>query len=224
MQATVSSHHVYCTYLEVLLRHASIARLARTLLDEAQPPPATAFKDVESTQLLPEKLVREVESAYASNVSRIVNVLPCTPLQEAMLSSSASSVDPTELFDAPIVRKEEGKISRHLAKESKVEQLRDEMFKGEKINFTEKRAVYHVALRNTENWPMEVDGKSVVEDVNSVMDIDDVVEMIQKYPTTNECTHFACVMDPIDGSISWCRRWRQPVSAKWIRAHASDTW
>jgi len=57
-----------------------------------------------------------------------------------------------------------------LAKEANLEQLRDEMFAGEKINFTEDRAVYHVALRNTSNSPMAVDGKSVVEDVNSVLE------------------------------------------------------
>jgi len=57
-----------------------------------------------------------------------------------------------------------------LAKEAKIEELRDQMFAGEKINFTEKRAVYHVALRNVKNDKMEVDGKSVVEDVNEVLD------------------------------------------------------
>ena len=57
-----------------------------------------------------------------------------------------------------------------LAKEAGLEKLRDEMFAGDKINFTEKRAVYHVALRNTTNDKMEVDGKSVVEDTNSVLD------------------------------------------------------
>ncbi|KAK5166857.1 glucose-6-phosphate isomerase [Saxophila tyrrhenica] len=57
-----------------------------------------------------------------------------------------------------------------LAKEAKLEELRDEMFKGEKINFTEKRAVYHVALRNVKNEKMEVDGKSVVEGVNEVLE------------------------------------------------------
>jgi glucose-6-phosphate isomerase len=44
------------------------------------------------------------------------------------------------------------------------------MFAGEKINFTENRAVYHVALRNVSNQEMQVDGKSVVGDVNSVLD------------------------------------------------------
>ncbi|KAF2801387.1 Phosphoglucose isomerase [Mytilinidion resinicola] len=57
-----------------------------------------------------------------------------------------------------------------LAKEADLEKLRDDMFAGEKINFTEDRAVYHVALRNTSNSPMAVDGKSVVEGVNEVLD------------------------------------------------------
>ncbi|QIX00495.1 hypothetical protein AMS68_006012 [Peltaster fructicola] len=57
-----------------------------------------------------------------------------------------------------------------LAREAKIEQLRDDMFAGKHINETEDRAVYHVALRNVKNEPMEVDGKSVVEDVNSVLD------------------------------------------------------
>jgi glucose-6-phosphate isomerase len=57
-----------------------------------------------------------------------------------------------------------------LAKEAKLEELRDAMFKGEKINFTEDRAVYHVALRNVKNDPMQVDGQSVVDGVNDVLE------------------------------------------------------
>lgn len=57
-----------------------------------------------------------------------------------------------------------------LAKECGLKKLRNAMFAGEKINFTEKRAVYHVALRNVANYPMQVDGKSVVEDTNSVLE------------------------------------------------------
>ena len=57
-----------------------------------------------------------------------------------------------------------------LAQEAKLEELREAMFKGEKINFTEKRAVYHVALRNVKNEPMQVDGESVVEGVNEVLE------------------------------------------------------
>jgi len=73
-------------------------------------------------------------------------------------------------FSKNFVNEETLKLLVKLAKEAKVEELRDDMFNGEKINFTEKRAVYHVALRNTENWPMKVDGESVVEGVNEVLE------------------------------------------------------
>lgn len=56
-----------------------------------------------------------------------------------------------------------------LAKERKVEEMRAAMFAGEKINFTENRAVLHVALRNRSNTPVMVDGKDVMPDVNRVL-------------------------------------------------------
>lgn len=43
------------------------------------------------------------------------------------------------------------------------------MFAGEKINFTEKRAVLHVALRNRCNRPIVVDGADVMPEVNRVL-------------------------------------------------------
>uniref|UniRef100_A0A914WZL4 Glucose-6-phosphate isomerase n=1 Tax=Plectus sambesii TaxID=2011161 RepID=A0A914WZL4_9BILA len=57
-----------------------------------------------------------------------------------------------------------------LARSRKVEEMRDAMFSGQKINFTEDRAVLHVALRNRSNQPFTIDGKSVVEDVNRVLE------------------------------------------------------
>jgi len=57
-----------------------------------------------------------------------------------------------------------------LAREAEVEQWRDRMFAGEKINFTEKRAVLHVALRNRSNRPILVDGQDVMPAVNGVLD------------------------------------------------------
>lgn len=38
-----------------------------------------------------------------------------------------------------------------------------------------------------------------------------LVKMIQRWPITNECTHFACIMDPTEGEILWCRRWMEPI-------------
>lgn len=73
-------------------------------------------------------------------------------------------------FSKNFITEETVKLLVELAKEAGLEQLRDDMFAGKKINFTEDRAVYHVALRNTSNEKMEVDGKSVVEGVNEVLD------------------------------------------------------
>lgn len=56
-----------------------------------------------------------------------------------------------------------------LARNSKVEEWRDRMFAGEKINFTENRAVLHTALRNRSNTPVYVDGKDVMPEVNRVL-------------------------------------------------------
>ncbi|MCX5568903.1 glucose-6-phosphate isomerase [Kaistia nematophila] len=56
-----------------------------------------------------------------------------------------------------------------LARVAGVEERRDAMFAGEKINVTENRAVLHVALRATQNESYVVDGKNVVEDVQSVL-------------------------------------------------------
>ncbi|MCD5361479.1 glucose-6-phosphate isomerase [Chromobacterium aquaticum] len=44
------------------------------------------------------------------------------------------------------------------------------MFKGEKLNSTENRAVLHVALRNRTNSPIHVDGEDVMPRVNSVLE------------------------------------------------------
>ncbi|XP_069384506.1 glucose-6-phosphate isomerase a [Paralichthys olivaceus] len=57
-----------------------------------------------------------------------------------------------------------------MARSRKVEEARDKMFSGEKINFTEGRAVLHTALRNRSNTPMNVDGKDVMPEVNRVLD------------------------------------------------------
>jgi glucose-6-phosphate isomerase len=56
-----------------------------------------------------------------------------------------------------------------LAREADIENWRDRMFSGEKINITENRAVLHTALRNRSNTPVFVDGKDVMPDVNAVL-------------------------------------------------------
>jgi glucose-6-phosphate isomerase len=57
-----------------------------------------------------------------------------------------------------------------LARRAGVEQLRDAMFAGEKINITERRAVLHVALRAPKGEQILVDGVDVVPEVHAVLD------------------------------------------------------
>ena len=45
-----------------------------------------------------------------------------------------------------------------------------QMFDGAKINETENRAVLHIALRNSENSQIDVDGNDVMPEVNGVLD------------------------------------------------------
>lgn len=67
------------------------------------------------------------------------------------------------------ITEETVKLLVGLAKETKVEEMRQKMFSGEKINCTEKRAVLHTALRNRSNKPVLVDGEDVMPSVNAVL-------------------------------------------------------
>lgn len=57
-----------------------------------------------------------------------------------------------------------------LARARKVEDARDNMFSGEKINTTEDRAVLHTALRSDKTKSILVEGKNVREEVERVLD------------------------------------------------------
>src|ERR1035441_10121538 len=57
-----------------------------------------------------------------------------------------------------------------LAEESGLRQRIDAMFRGDKINVTEKRAVLHVALRAPREATILVEGEKVVPEVHAVLD------------------------------------------------------
>src|ERR1035437_9989451 len=57
-----------------------------------------------------------------------------------------------------------------LAEESGLRSRIDAMFRGEKINVTENRAVLHVALRAPQGQSIVVDGENVVPQVHAVLD------------------------------------------------------
>jgi glucose-6-phosphate isomerase len=65
---------------------------------------------------------------------------------------------------------ETAKLLIALAEESGLRSRVDAMFRGDKINFTEKRAVLHVALRAPKGASILVDGENVVPQVHAVLD------------------------------------------------------
>ncbi|MFJ4803707.1 glucose-6-phosphate isomerase [Streptomyces murinus] len=61
-------------------------------------------------------------------------------------------------------------LLQELATATDVFGLRDAMFRGERINITEDRAVLHTALRAPRDAVIEVDGENVVPQVHAVLD------------------------------------------------------
>ncbi|MER6023268.1 glucose-6-phosphate isomerase [Streptomyces anulatus] len=73
-------------------------------------------------------------------------------------------------YSKHLVTDETLRLLRELAAATGVAELRDAMFRGEKINTTEDRAVLHTALRAPRDAVIEVDGENVVPAVHAVLD------------------------------------------------------
>ncbi|MGW3943136.1 glucose-6-phosphate isomerase [Streptomyces phaeochromogenes] len=73
-------------------------------------------------------------------------------------------------YSKHLVTDETLRLLRALAAATDVFGLRDAMFRGEKINTTEDRAVLHTALRAPRDAVVEVDGENVVPAVHAVLD------------------------------------------------------
>ncbi|MFD6974892.1 glucose-6-phosphate isomerase [Streptomyces sp. NPDC059979] len=73
-------------------------------------------------------------------------------------------------YSKQLVTDETLALLRELAAATGVAELREAMFRGEKINTTEDRAVLHTALRAPRGAAVEVDGEDVVPGVHAVLD------------------------------------------------------
>ncbi|XP_035252259.1 glucose-6-phosphate isomerase b [Anguilla anguilla] len=73
-------------------------------------------------------------------------------------------------YSKNLINEEVMKMLIAMAKSRGVEAAREKMFTGEKINFTEGRAVLHTALRNRSNTPIHVGGTDVMPEVNRVLE------------------------------------------------------
>ncbi|MGM0594665.1 MAG: glucose-6-phosphate isomerase [Pseudomonadota bacterium] len=73
-------------------------------------------------------------------------------------------------FSKNRVTEETMRLLFDLAREANLAGWAKRMFSGEHINFTEDRAVLHMALRNRSNTPIYVDGEDVMPEVNRVLE------------------------------------------------------
>ncbi|GAB1868649.1 Glucose-6-phosphate isomerase [Camponotus japonicus] len=125
--------------------------------------------------LLTEPAWNELQQYFDSNGSKI-NIY--NMFQQDPKRFEKFSLELTTPQDGPIlldysknrINEEVLKLLFNLARARDIEAARNAMFNGEKINFTENRAVLHIALRNRNNTPILVDGKDVMPDVNAVLD------------------------------------------------------
>jgi amino acid adenylation domain-containing protein len=72
-----------------ILRNPSILRLARIIDAAPGDVPSTQLKDVRD--IFDPEFVQSIRASFSQQGNEVVDVLPCTPLQEAMLSSTGTS-------------------------------------------------------------------------------------------------------------------------------------
>ena len=111
------------------------------------------------------------EHALAAKQWKLRQLFADSPsrFQEMSIEFSAEDARIFLDFSKNIATQDTLKLLVQLAREAKIEEWRDKMFRGDKINLTEDRAVLHVALRNRSNKPILVDGQDVMPEVNQVL-------------------------------------------------------
>lgn len=72
-------------------------------------------------------------------------------------------------YSKNVITSDTFKFLMDFAKAANINEYAKKMFSGEKINWTEKRAVLHIALRNRSNTSIYVDGKDVMSEINAVL-------------------------------------------------------
>ncbi|XP_069112196.1 glucose-6-phosphate isomerase-like [Argopecten irradians] len=129
--------------------------------------------DIKRAQLTSESSWIQLQNYFDSNVTKInmLQMFKDDPKRFEKFSTTLKTKDGDLLLDYSknLLNDEVMQLLFNLARERKVTEMREAMFGGEKINFTESRAVLHVALRNRSAKPVMVDGKDVMPDVNAVL-------------------------------------------------------
>lgn len=134
---------------------------------------SNTFSDFNLTTELP--AYRKLQQLYDTQgkTLKVVDEFQRDPARVDKYSQEFTNYDGSKIlfdFSKNIVNDEIFAALLQLAKEAKVENLRDALFAGEHVNFTEDRAVFHIALRNRAKKEMKVDGVNVQPEVDAVLD------------------------------------------------------
>lgn len=111
-----------------------------------------------------------LKDAFKADSNRFQNFSTKVKLP-ADISSEANGTELLFDFSKNLVTEDTLALLVKLAEQAELEKKRDAMFAGEKINFTEDRAVYHAALRNVSNQEMKVDGVDVMSTKGGVNEV-----------------------------------------------------
>ncbi len=118
---------------------------------------------------VPQELIAKLTDHFANDVP--MDMRAAFSSDSARFSNHSLTADDLLLdWSKCLVTTQSVDLLIEAAQAAGVEARRDAMFAGEKINFTEDRAVLHTALRNRSNTPVSVDGADVMPDVNNVLD------------------------------------------------------
>jgi len=112
---------------------------------------------------------QELKSHYAKIRERHLRQLFAENPQRAE-QMTAEGVGITFDYSKHRITEETVRLLLQLAEASGLRSRIDAMFRGEKINVTEKRAVLHIALRAPKEQSIVVDGENVVPKVHAVLD------------------------------------------------------
>ncbi|KAG7473467.1 hypothetical protein MATL_G00096210 [Megalops atlanticus] len=117
---------------------------------------------------------QKLEKWYRSNAGNL-NMRQMFDADKERFSKFSTTVDTDDGeilvdYSKNLINEDVMKMLIDMAKSRGVEEAREKMFGGEKINFTEGRAVLHIALRNRSNSPIHVGGVDVMPEVNKVLE------------------------------------------------------
>uniref|UniRef100_A0A8R1TNC8 Glucose-6-phosphate isomerase n=1 Tax=Onchocerca volvulus TaxID=6282 RepID=A0A8R1TNC8_ONCVO len=140
-----------------------------------------AFKGASTDHRIPNRMSLHKDPAFLQlqqhfesecKYLKMADLFKQDPQRFQKYSLTMNTPDGPILFDYSknIINEETMKKLFNLANSRNVLNMRQDMFSGKKINFTEGRAVLHTALRNVNNKPLTLDGQNVTSDVNSVLE------------------------------------------------------